>query len=243
MNRHGGDLTSLASGYYPAWSPDGTKIVFNGSVGDDDDGLFVMGANGGGRAKLIDYDFALPDDGYGPGWVGLASWSPDGQSIAFVRGNYGIPWDIYIMNADGSAPRLLSTDGWGKSTVPAWSPDGSRIAVFTHDWTGDPPGFPIESAIGAYDVRSGGRVIPYRSTSRYIGRQDWSPDGDSLVFDQFASADPGRSPFGSRMRIFVLTVETGAVRQLIPDAPASAEYWDSDVVWSRVPRPASGNRP
>ena len=50
------------------------------------------------------------------------AWSPDGLRIAFVRGN-----DIWVMNADGSGQRRL-TSGAAHDRAPNWSPDGRTIA-------------------------------------------------------------------------------------------------------------------
>ena len=40
------------------------------------------------------------------------------------------PWDIYVMNADGSGKTRLNVDDdqfGGKPEEPDWSPDGSKI--------------------------------------------------------------------------------------------------------------------
>ena len=63
------------------------------------------------------------------------SWSPDGTRLAFSSDRGGT-MDIWIMNADGSDPHVL-TDGTGANTLPAWSHDGSRIA-FVSDRNGNP---------------------------------------------------------------------------------------------------------
>jgi Tol biopolymer transport system component len=63
---------------------------------------------------------------------GTHKWSPDGTKIAFTRvigdadrdGNF----DIYVMNADGSNPRRLTTDPASHDNDPSWSPDGTKIA-------------------------------------------------------------------------------------------------------------------
>jgi hypothetical protein len=56
------------------------------------------------------------------------AWSPDGERLAFVRVR-GDDSDIAVMDADGSAPRSV-TSGAGRDRDPALSPDG-QTAVAT----------------------------------------------------------------------------------------------------------------
>jgi len=80
----------------PSWSPDGTQIIFAAKRGEDS-GIYVMNADGTGQSRLAD-GYLTP------------SWSPDGTQIAFsLMGNNGAP-DIYVMDADGSAPTPLTYD-------------------------------------------------------------------------------------------------------------------------------------
>lgn len=76
----------------------------------------------------------------GTGLVALGSgrnpvWSPDGQRIAFVRGDdYG--GDVYVMDADGANVQRVAP-GLTMSR-PAWSPDGRRLAIDGWDgWWND----------------------------------------------------------------------------------------------------------
>ena len=61
--------------------------------------------------------------------MGVAVWSPDGQSIAFVstRGNEGLTFGVWLVDADGSNLRNLANPGLG----PAWSPDGRWVYYST----------------------------------------------------------------------------------------------------------------
>ena len=54
------------------------------------------------------------------------SWSPDGRRIAFASDQAGHS-DIFVMNADGSAPSPLTNSPFG-AYYPNWSPDGAFIA-------------------------------------------------------------------------------------------------------------------
>ena len=44
-------------------------------------------------------------------WNFRAAWSPDGSMFAFCRAEVGSPSSLWLVNADGSAPRML-TDGY-----------------------------------------------------------------------------------------------------------------------------------
>ena len=98
---------------FPAWSPDGTRIVFdsNPSPGSPPADLWVVKPDGSGLVNLT----------RSPGYNEFAAWSPDGGRIAFVSSRDGDE-EIYVMNADGSEPTRL-THSPGSDWVPSWSPD------------------------------------------------------------------------------------------------------------------------
>ncbi|MDX6680847.1 MAG: TolB protein, partial [Solirubrobacteraceae bacterium] len=124
MNADGSGQANLtntpgSSELAPAFSPDGSKILF--TRGFD---INVMNADGTGQRDLTN-SAAVENE---------ATFSPDGGSIAFesdVDGNF----EIYVMNADGTAPTRLTNDP-ASDVSPAFSPDGSKIA-FSSDRSGD----------------------------------------------------------------------------------------------------------
>ena len=68
------------------------------------------------------------------------AWSPDGKQIAFLskRGHANPDRtsneDLWIVEArDGAEPRQVTKTPLGEGGRPAWSPDGSRIAVLLSD--------------------------------------------------------------------------------------------------------------
>jgi Tol biopolymer transport system component len=112
-----------APDYGPTWSPDGTKIAFtrsrttssNHNAGTH---ILITNADGSGRRLRLTS---------GPENYEYPNWSPDGTKIAFVR-----DYDIWVMNADGSAERNLTNTayevyGEGRERFPDWSPDGTKI--------------------------------------------------------------------------------------------------------------------
>ena len=133
------ERTLVERGSQPAWSPDGPRIAF---VSDHDgtSKIYLVNSDGGGLLALTDG----PDDR-------SPAWSPDGGQIAFASGRSNktefLPnqaqeknpistnrrparsaADIYVMSADGTGARRL-TDDQSDNDGPAWSPDGSRLAL------------------------------------------------------------------------------------------------------------------
>jgi Tol biopolymer transport system component len=174
----GTDILGLVGdGQAPALSEDGTRIAYY----DDNYQIWTVNVDGSGRTQLTSGHIDL-----------YPSWSPDGKKIAFRRSTQiegSSHNDIWTMNSDGSA-QIPLTDALGTGGAydrPAWSPDGTRIAM--------------EAAVGGMmseiyviDVRTKALVNVTAGNSRdnnRISHQSpaWLADGERITLvrnDDFA---------------------------------------------------------
>ena len=108
----------------PQWSPDGTTILYESSLGGGEGDLWTVVYETGALNHLT-HDIAKDCD---------PAWSPDGNRIAFVSDRHGTE-DLFMMDADGGNLTRL-TDWSSDEGDPVWSPGGTRIA-FETDHSGD----------------------------------------------------------------------------------------------------------
>jgi TolB protein len=176
MNADGSEHRPLTkpgtAGRSLAWSPDGRKLAFlgEGGCGQFCFHVIVMNADGSNVRDLTPH---LRVGVRGPG-LGAAdpAWSPDGRTIAFVRG-WASPDAIFVVKPDGSGLRNLTPKPVGAYAAPAWSPDGRKIA-FVSDRDGN-------SEVYVMNANGSGQRSLTRNPA-YDADPSWSPDGRKIAF-------------------------------------------------------------
>jgi serine/threonine protein kinase/Tol biopolymer transport system component len=152
----------------------GPMSFYSPQPSSDGKRVFVVGEQP--RAELVRYDarsrqFVPYLGGISAGHV---AFSRDGQWVAYTSFPEG---NLWRSRTDGSE-KLQLTSAPVFATLPAWSPDGSRIAFVTaesgkHQQIHVIPangGVPRELAVAQFDA----------------WRVSWAPDGNSILFGEFA---------------------------------------------------------
>ena len=132
----GSELTRIAASprSNSAWSPDNERFAVAHISDEDADkvGLYTRAADGSDPRLLTTItDRKTLEELWGPYglWIRLLSWSPDGTHIL-----YHCDLVICVVNVeDGEVIGLLDGATVSDRAVykAAWSPDGSRIAIYT----------------------------------------------------------------------------------------------------------------
>jgi hypothetical protein len=157
--RGASNLVSNLDPWQPAWSADGTRLVFNHDGTDEDPTrTYVMNADGTGMTQVGE-DFMDP------------AWTPDGRIVFTGGGSAGIS----VANADGSGITSIPNTTFGGE--PQWSPDGSKIAFSRQATTGE---------YDVYTIRPDGTELTNLTgdIAEHASSPNWSPDGTRIAFQR-----------------------------------------------------------
>jgi Tol biopolymer transport system component len=198
----------------PAWSPDGSRLVYSSDKSGNQLQLWIHDFRSGQSREIT----KLTTQPQG------ATWSRDGRRIAFlnINNNYGVA-EVAVVDVETLDVQKVH-DTLPQPGPPVWSPDGKRLAI---------------AALAQYSKRfreGTNQVLTMSSTSP--GNDVWYAPTPTLSIDSRADCGPAWSPDGSKMAaVFegVLTVwpvaasgePLGPPRRLTTE-PANAPSWQGD---------------
>ena len=190
----------------PVWSPDSGlgegRIAFLSSRSDQGSGLLPSGHSGAYRLASL---LVRANRGGDP-----LALSGIVQPLTTVLPE--LPRDVYLMNADGSGLRNL-TSGAGRESDPAWSPDGApggRRIAFASDRDGNDEIYVMTVSDGTATDGSG--LTRLTNDPGDDVHPAWSPDGECIAFLSHREGAYG---------IYLVKPDGGGLRKLADSASLS----------------------
>jgi Tol biopolymer transport system component/imidazolonepropionase-like amidohydrolase len=158
----------------PAWSPDGTQIVYSSDRGGDQLQLWIHDLRTG-QSRQVTRLTTQPQG---------ATWSPDGTRIAFfnVTGMWRVAEISVLDVASGQVTTLHDT--LNQPGTPTWSPDGRRVAF---------------AALAPYSRRYREGTNQVLTVSATGGDPRWYAPVPTLSIDSRGACGPVWSPDGTKM--------------------------------------------
>ena len=197
----------------PIWSPDGTHLVFTGTQRGIDRAykdLWALRVEGN---RFVGRPFPVVPD---VEQMEFCNWSQNGQ-LAYrtgfgLGGTFILPVDLQTGKATGP-PRQLVRGG----ALPnhCWSPDGKQIALWYRNGLGH--GLRFISPSTGEQIRK----LSLPEFKYTFPGMSWSPDGRLITRAGLAK--------DKRSGVFLITVETGEVKLLVPlEKLTGALTWSPD---------------
>ncbi|MBV9080384.1 MAG: PD40 domain-containing protein [Elusimicrobia bacterium] len=184
----------------PVFSPDGKTIAYTRRAEGEPYHVWLMDADGRNRRELThgQGDFA-------------ASWSVDSKRIAYQSpakdATKQVGFSIWVVNADGSDARQLTTPPAGRSDQYPWWIDSRTVGYKQYNQEGQPP---LKLAVPSDSGE------PRPANEGLFERR--SPDGSFIAFSSptavAVSTEPA-SPFPHQFELWVSSADGSGARKIV----------------------------
>ena len=173
--------------FYPSLAPDGKSVLYSGFR---ETNIY----------EIYEYNLADGSVDILTNKLGIATApevSPDGKSVVFMRWtDASNQYQVWLMNRNGdNARRVPKIIGWD----PTWSPSGEQILFASTDTDGRNQLFAVN--------KDGSNQYKISDLPSIRGRNDWSPDGSSIVT---YSGEPWHR------EVYIMDADGSDTRQLTP---------------------------
>ena len=206
----------------PALSPDGTRLMFLSERDRLSLDLFMADTKTGSVVRRMIGIAADPHFDSLQYIQSAGAWDPSGRRFTLSAVTDGRAALVVFDTDTPNRRREFRFDGVHEIYSPSWSPDGERIA-FSALKNG-------LSDLFVYSLKDG--TLTQVTNDAFADLHPaWSPDGRTLAFatDRFTTTLADLR-YG-RLRIGLLDVASGTVREAVPDAPAVKQInpqWQPD---------------